>query len=86
MSKDSIRVALTCATTNDLPICACDVQNVYLQAPSSEKHHVVCSLESGLDNVVKHAIIFRDLYGDKSAEADYWRHARSAMEEMGFSS
>ena len=28
----------------------------------------------------------RALYGGKSAGADYWRHVRKAMEEMGFHS
>ena len=69
-----------------LGFCACDIQNAYLQAPSSEKHYVVCGPEFGLENVGKYAIIVRALYGGKSAGADYWRHVRSAMEEMGFTS
>jgi len=31
-------------------------------------------------------VIIRALYGGKSAGADYWRHVRTAMDEMGFSS
>ena len=86
VSRESIRIALTYSSLNDLPICACDIQNAYFQAPSSEKHYVVCGPEFGLENVGKHAIIVRALYGGKSTGADYWRHVRSAMEEMGFSS
>ena len=35
-SRESTRIALTHAALNDVPICACDAQNTYLQAPSSE--------------------------------------------------
>ena len=86
VSRESVRIALTYAALNGLPVCACDIQNAYLQAPSSEKHYVVCGPEFGLENVGKYAIIVRALYGGKSAGADYWRHVRSAMEEMGFTS
>ena len=60
------------------------MQNACLQAPSSEKHYVVCGPEFGLENVGRHAIIVRASCGGKSSGADYWRHVRSAMEEMGF--
>ena len=84
VSRESVRIALTYAALNQLPVCACDIQNAYLQAPASEKHYVICGPEFGLENIGKHAIIIRALYGGKSAGADYWRHVRSAMEEMGF--
>ena len=42
VSRESVRIALTCSALNDIPICACDIQNTYFQAPSSEKHYVVC--------------------------------------------
>ncbi len=41
VSRESVRIALTYAALNDLPICACDIQNAYLQAPASEKHYVI---------------------------------------------
>ena len=47
---------------------------------------MICEPEFGLENVGKKAIIVRALYGGKSAGADYWRHVRAAMEEMGFQS
>ena len=71
---------------NGLEVCACDIQNAYLQSPSSEKHFIICGPEFGLENKGKRALIIRALYGGKSAGADYWRHVRSAMEEMGFQS
>ena len=86
VSHESIHIALTTAALNDLPICACDIQNAYLQAPSSEKHYIICGPEFGIDNVGKLAVIARALYGGKSAGADYWRHVRYAMSTMGFES
>ena len=86
VSRESVRIALTYSALNDLPVCAADIQNAYLQAPSSEKHYVICGPEFGLENIGKYAIIVRALYGGKSAGADYWRHVRLAMEEMGFQS
>ena len=64
-------MSLPRSALNDLPVCACDIQNAYLQAPSSETRYVVCGPEFGLENVGKHAIIIRALYGGKSTGADY---------------
>ena len=86
VSRESVRIALTYTSLNSLNVCAADIQNAYLQAPSSEKHYIVCGPEFGLENVGKKAIIVRALYGGKAAGADYWRHVRKAMTEMGFES
>ena len=86
VSRESVRIALTYAALNSLDVCACDIQNTYLQSPSSEKHYIICGPEFGLKNVGKRAIIVRALYRGKSAGADYWRHVRSAMDAMGFES
>ena len=86
VSRESVRIALTYAALNNLDVCACDIQNAYLQSPSSEKHYIICGPEFGLENVGKRAKIIRALYGGKSAGADYWRHVRKAMDEMGFMS
>ena len=86
VSRESVRIALTYAALNGLNICAGDIQNAYLQAPATEKHFIICGPEFGLENVGKRAIIVRALYGGKSAGADYWRHVRKAMDEMGFKS
>ena len=84
VSRESIRIAMVYAALNDLDICGADVMNAYLQAPTSEKHFVICGPEFGLENEGKRAIIRRALYGGKSAGADYWRHVRAAMDHMGF--
>jgi hypothetical protein len=86
VSRDSVRIALTYAALNDLDVCAADVQNAYLQAPSSEKHYVVCGKEFGEENEGRIALIRRALYGGKSAGRDYWLHMRSCMEYLKFTS
>ena len=86
VSRESVRIAFTYASLMNLSICACDIQNAYLQAPSSEKHFIICGPEFGLENVGKRAKIVRALYGGKSAGADYWRHVRKAVSEMNFES
>ena len=86
VSRESVRIAFTYASLNGLPVCGCDIQNAYLQAPASEKHYIICGPEFGIENEGKRGIIVRALYGGKSAGSDYWRHVRKAMEEMGFSS
>jgi hypothetical protein len=38
VSKESVRIALTYAALNGLEVCAADIRNAYLQAPSSCKN------------------------------------------------
>ena len=47
VSRDSVRIAFTIAALNGLDICAADIQNAYIQAPTSEKHYVICGPEFG---------------------------------------
>ena len=63
VSRESVRIALTYAALNGLDVWAADtdIQNAYLQAPTSEKHYVICGPEFGLENVGKVAIIKRAL-------------------------
>ena len=63
---------------------AADIQNAYLQAPSSEKYYIICGPEFGLENVGKVALIKRALYGRKVAGRDFWHHLRSCMDFLGF--
>ena len=86
VSHESVQIALTYAALNGLPVCGADIQNAYLQAPASEKHFIVCGPEFGLEHQGRYAKIVCALYGGKSAGADYWRHIRCAMQEMGFQS
>jgi hypothetical protein len=86
VSRDSVRIALTYAALNELDVFAADVQNAYLQAPSSERHYVICGKEFGEENEGRVALIRRALYGGKSAGRDYWLHMRSCMEFLKFTS
>ena len=86
ISLDGTSIALTYAALMGLNVCACDIQHAYLQSPSSEKHYIICRPEFGIENIGKRAKIVRALYGGKSAGADYWRHVRKAMSELGFRS
>ena len=69
---------------NGLDIYAADIQNAYIQAPTSEKHYVICGPEFG-ENQGKKALIRCALYGVKSAGRDYWLYLQSCIEFLGFS-
>ena len=71
VSREKVCIALTYAALMNVDVCACEIQNAYLQTPSTEKHYIICGPEYGLENVGKYAIIVRALYGGKSAGADY---------------
>ena len=57
VSRDSVISALNYAALNDVDNTAADIQNDYLQAPSSEKHYVICGKEFGLEHEGKIAMI-----------------------------
>ena len=83
---ESVRIAFTYAALNGLDVCAADIRNAYLQAPSSCKHYVICGPEFGLENVGKVALIHRALYGGKTAGRDYRNHLRSCILHLDFRS
>ena len=86
VSRESIRILLTHAALHGVPVMAADIRNAYLQAPTSEKHFVICGPEFGIDNAGKKALITRALYGGKTAGRDFWHHLRSCMKFLGFES
>ncbi len=57
VSRESIRIVLTYAGLLRLPVTGGDIKNAYLQAPSSEKHFIVCGPEFGTENVGRVALI-----------------------------
>ena len=69
-----------------MDVTAADIQNAYLQAPSSEKHFIIYRHKFGLEHVGKMAIIRQALYGGKMAGRDFWIHLRSFMNFLGFKS
>jgi hypothetical protein len=84
VSRESVRIALTYASLNGLQVCAGDIQNAYLQAPSSQKEYVIYGPEFGLEHVGKCALIHRALYGGKAAGRDFRNHLRSCMCHLGY--
>ena len=86
VSRESVRIALTYAALHGIEVMAADIRNAYLQAPTSEKHYIICGEEFGLENKGKRALIVRALYGGKAAGRDFWHHLRSCMEHLGFKS
>jgi hypothetical protein len=84
VSRESVRIALTYAALNDIDVTAADIQNAYLQAPSSQKHWVICGKEFGLENAGKKALIQRALYSRKSAGCNFINHLRECMSHLKF--
>ena len=86
VSRESVRIAFTYAALNKLDVCVADIKNAYLQAPSSEKHYIICGTEFGVEIFGKRALIRRALYGGKSSGSDFWKHLRSCMLHLNFKS
>ena len=86
VSQDSFIILLTYDALNGLDVTASDINNVYLQTPSSETNYSICGAKFGLENIGKVSLIRRDLYVGKSSGADFWKHLRSCMTHLGFTS
>jgi hypothetical protein len=86
VSHDSIRISLTYAALLGLPVIVANICNAYLQAPSSEKHFIICGHEFGIENEGCVALMWRALYGGKIAGRDFWHHLQDCMGQLGFSS
>ena len=83
VSRESVRIALTYAALHDLEVFAADVQNAYLQAPSSEKHWTIAGPEFGSRAGTK-MLIVRALYGGKAAGRDFRNHLRECMKHLKY--
>ena len=86
VSHDSICIALTHAALLGPPVLGAKICNVYLQAPSLEKHFIICGPEFGIENEGCIALIHRALYGSKVAGRDFWHHFHDCMDQLGFTS
>ena len=60
--RKSERISFTRAMLNGTEVFAADIRNAYLQAPSTEKHYVICGFEFRLENVEKRAIMCSAAY------------------------
>ena len=86
VSCESIWIALTYAALHKIDFKAADIQNAYLQSPSSEKHFIYCGEEFGLEHYGSVALVRRSLYGGKAAGRDFWHHLHSFLEHLQFKS
>ena len=84
VSRDSVRIALTIASLNDLDVLAADVQNAYLNAPTKEKCYTTAGPEFGPDNEGRPVLIVRALYGLRSSGARWRDHLADTVRSMGF--
>ncbi len=85
VSGETVRLALTFASLNDLEVKVGNVLNVYITAPVMEKVWTVLGPEFGHDSG-KSVVIVRALYGLKSAGAAFRAHLASFMRQMGYTS
>ena len=81
--RDSVRIALTIATLNDLQVMACDIQNAYLTADCQEKIWMYAGSEFGLE---QGSIMFvrKVLYGLKSSGAAFRAPLAETLHDIGF--
>ncbi len=86
VSCNSIRIALMHVALLGLPVLGADIRNAYLQAPSSEKHFIICGPEFGIKNEGCITLIHCALYGSKVAGRNFWHHLHDCMGQLGFTS
>jgi hypothetical protein len=83
VSCETVCIALTLATLNDLEVKAADILNAYISAPIKEKVWCVLDPEFG-SNAGKSAIIIHILYGLKSAGKAFHAHLVDCMQKLGY--
>ena len=67
-----IQILLTYAALHGIDVMAGDIRKAYIQAPTSEKHFIVCDADlHGIEHAGKRAIIVQALYGGKLAGRDF---------------
>jgi hypothetical protein len=85
VSRETVRLALTIASLNDLEVKVGDVLNAYITAPVKEKVWTILGPEFGHYSG-RSAIIVHASYGLKSAGAAFQAHLASFMRQMGYTS
>ena len=86
VSRENICILLTRSVVHRVSVKASDIRDAYLQAPTYEKHSIICGPDFGTENERKRAVIVRALYGGKSAGSNFWHHLQSCMDHLGFES
>ena len=83
VSRDSVRIALTIATLNDLEVLACDIENAYLTADCREKIYIIAGPEFGSE-AGSVMIIRKALYGLKSSGAAFRAHLAETLYDLSY--
>ena len=82
VSRDSIRITFTYDNLNGIYVCTEDINNAYLQDPSSQKYFIMCRKEFGLENISKKMMINRLLYSGKYAGIYFRNHLCACMRRL----
>ena len=86
VSRESVRIAFLIAALNNMDILAGDIQNAYLNAPTSEKLYFIAGKEWKAD-AGKSIVIVRALYGLKSSALQWRNHLANILDnDLGFKS
>ena len=85
VSRDSVHIALTIVTLNDLQAKASDVQNAFLMAHCEEQIWTMLGPEFGAD-AGKKAFLVCTLYGLKLVGGSFSCHLADFMRTLGYSS
>ncbi|KAI2506217.1 Reverse transcriptase (RNA-dependent DNA polymerase) [Fragilaria crotonensis] len=83
VSRDSVRIALTIASLNQLEILACDIQNAYLTADCREKIYIIAGPEFGSEEG-KVMIVRKALYGLKTSGAAFRAHLAETLYDLSY--
>ncbi len=85
VSRETVCLALTFASLNDLKVKVGNILNAYITAPVKENVWTILGPKFGHDSG-KSAVIVHALYGLKSAGAAFRAHLASFMLQMGYKS
>ncbi len=83
--RETVHLALTFASLNDLEVKVGNVLNAYITTPVKEEVWTILGPKFGHDSG-KSAVIVRALYGLKSTGAAFQAHLASFMRQMGYTS
>lgn len=83
IGMDTVRLAFSLATMNNLLVCAADVGNAFLYGTTREKVYVIAGPEFG-EHAGKRMIVQKGLYGLKSSAARFHEHLSKKLRKLGF--
>ena len=64
--RESIHILLTYAVLNEVDAMTSDIRNTYIQAPTTEKHFIICDADlHEIEHASKQAVFLHALYDGK---------------------